>query len=99
MDLRERIGDRTHGATLGECEQWAEEVRLKDEYIAQLESSLAEAREGIERLDEEGDRLRDALDGLLDGLDANYDGRAGLRDDTWEKRIRDAKSVLHATKE
>ena len=35
--LEVRMGDRTHGATLGECEQWAEEVRLFKEYIAQLE--------------------------------------------------------------
>ena len=36
-ELVERIGDRTHGATLSECEQWAEEIRLKNVYIAQLE--------------------------------------------------------------
>ena len=39
-NLVTRIGDRTHGATLGECEQWAEEVRLKDVYIVQLKDNL-----------------------------------------------------------
>ncbi len=39
-ELHIRIGDRTHGATLSECEQWAEEVRLKDEYIAKLVADI-----------------------------------------------------------
>ena len=38
--LEIRIGDRTHGATLSECLGWAEEVRLKNEYITQLEAEL-----------------------------------------------------------
>ena len=39
--LEIRIGDRTHGATLSECLEWAEEVRLKNEYITQLEAEIA----------------------------------------------------------
>lgn len=51
--LSERIGDRTHGATLMECEQWAEEVCLKEEYIARLGIDLADARRENEALKKE----------------------------------------------
>ena len=56
-----RIFDRTHGATLGECEQWAEEVRLKDVHIANLEEEIA-------ALKRENEAFRDWLgeDGLVE---------------------------------
>jgi len=49
--------------------------------------------------DDESEPMREALENLLDGLDANCDGRDGLSEEEWDKRIAKARAVLEETQE
>jgi hypothetical protein len=69
--LEERIGDRTHGATLAECEQWANEVAEMRQYTAQLKAEnerLRKIEDAVRLLVEDEGNPTDAWCLLLNAL-------------------------------